>query len=106
MKVVDEKDFFLIENNKEVAGAIGLEYGAGVCQIAPIAIKPGSQGQGLGSRLITFSEQRAKEKNCHKIWCRSFKIYKASGFYKKMGFGVQPDSHLESFRTLRMVKLN
>jgi len=81
-----QREFFLGFKGKEAVGAVSLHCGSGVCLIDALAIKPEFQGYGLGKQLLNFAEKYARKKGCHKLWCFSLAIYKAKGFYLKMGF--------------------
>ena len=53
-----------------------------------VAVAPGQQGRGLGRRLMTFAEERAKEAGLSEIRLyTNEKMHENLTFYGKLGFG-------------------
>ena len=90
LKDMDKCDYFVIgDAPSEVSGVISLLLMRGTCKIDDLAVREDQQHKGLGTRLVLFAEKYARKKKCHKIWCTSSKELKASGFYRKLGFGLE-----------------
>ena len=53
--------------------------------IKTVWVAPGQRGQGLGSRLLTTAENRAREIGCHSAWLDTSNP-EAATFYLKRGY--------------------
>jgi predicted GNAT family N-acyltransferase len=62
-------------------------------QLRQMAVSSQLQGQGIGAKIITFSEQFAKEKGFKTIVLHARKT--ALGFYEKLGYVSFGDEYLE-----------
>ncbi len=79
-------EYFLIINDEEFLGGLSLRLNKNECELEAIAIKPRFQRSGVGSQLLEFAENLAKEKECRKIWCYSLESYNIGKFYQKHGW--------------------
>ncbi|MBU2503521.1 MAG: GNAT family N-acetyltransferase [Nanoarchaeota archaeon] len=79
MKTGRREYYLLVEEIGQ--GAIELEWGVNECELVAIAAHP--RGKGIGSRLITFAEDLALDKSCHKIWCYTLDTNHSEGFYSR-----------------------
>jgi predicted GNAT family N-acyltransferase len=70
-------------NDKLVATAVLVPEGT-KCKMQRVAVKENIQGKGIGSQLITFSEQVAKKKECTEMYCSARGT--AIPFYLKNGY--------------------
>lgn len=61
-------------------------------QLRYMAVKEGTQGLGIGKKLIEFAERKAREKSAEKIILQSREI--AIGFYEKCGYTIVEKSYL------------
>jgi len=91
-KIGGIREFYLI-SEEDKQGAIELRFDGNQCELVAIATNP--RGNGLGSQLIGFTEELARKKHCHQIWCYTLDENKATGFYKKMGW--EKEDYLPDF---------
>lgn len=68
-------------------GAISLKFDGNQCELKAIVVK--DKGRGHGSKLLAFAEDKAKEKQCTKIWCTSLVQHRVKDFYLKHGWIVE-----------------
>jgi predicted GNAT family N-acyltransferase len=62
-------------------------------KLRQMAVDNNLQGQGIGSKLISFTEKVAKEAGYNKIELHARKY--AEGFYQKLGYSVVGDEFFE-----------
>ncbi len=85
---------YLAEINNQAVGTFTLiinktlgHKGAGVALVETVAVKPESQGTGLGKKMMTEALKVAAEHSCYKLMLSSsLKREKAHGFYDNLGF--------------------
>ncbi len=81
------------DENKNILGVCRLQFNSPAeAQLRYMAVKEGTQGLGVGKKLIEFAQEKAKQKGTEKITLQSREI--AVGFYEKCGFKVIEKSYL------------
>ena len=75
--------------NKLVAIASTFRQGNDI-QVRKVAVDPSLQHQGVGSRLLQYITDRARESGATRIWCNARKS--ATGFYLRAGFKPNGDA--------------
>ena len=75
--------------NKMVAIASTFRRGNDV-QVRKFAVDPSLQHQDIGSRLLQYITDRARESGATRLWCNARKS--ATGFYLKTGFKPNGDA--------------
>ena len=75
--------------NKLVAIASTFRRGNDV-QVRKFAVDPSLQHQDIGSRLLQYITDRARESGATRLWCNARKS--ATGFYLKTGFKPNGDA--------------
>lgn len=63
------------------------------CKMQRVAVKQAIQGKGLGSQLMHFSEQVARENGCKEIYCSARST--AISFYLKNGYALEGEPYDE-----------
>ena len=64
--------------------------GAPNCHVSDIAVAPGLDGHGIGSRLLAFAETFAKGRGCRFVTLSVFPANtRARALYERHGFGVE-----------------
>jgi len=64
--------------------------GAPNCHISDIAVAPGLDGRGIGSRLLAFAEAFAKGRGCRFVTLSVFPANaRARALYERLGYGVE-----------------
>jgi ribosomal protein S18 acetylase RimI-like enzyme len=64
--------------------------GAPNCHISDLAVAPGMDGRGVGSRLLAFAETWAKQRGCRFITLGVFPgNARARALYERHGYGVE-----------------
>ena len=75
--------FLVLEENHRVVGCVALEsYGADLAEIRSLAVAPGTQGHGLGARLLRFAVVMARRRRIARI----FAVTHAPEFFARQGF--------------------
>ena len=82
--------FFVAEENKNVAGYIGMHKVLDECYIANVAVFPEYRRRGIGDQLLLYAEQRAQESGCSFI---SLEVRVSNSgaiaLYEKHGYEIQ-----------------
>ena len=81
------------ENTNLVACCILTIKNEDTMKLRQMAVANDLQGQGIGSKLISFTEKVAKEAGYNKIELHARKY--AEGFYQKLGYSVVGDEFCE-----------
>ena len=84
---VDELHIATSEDNTDTAVVVGaviihVRDEDGVAEIGPLAVSPSYQGQGIGSLLLKYAEDRHKVTEIGLVSCRT----DLEGFYSKRGY--------------------
>lgn len=93
----DTSQFFVAETADGTrAGFLHLQStidfftGAANCHVSDIAVAPGLEGRGIGSRLLAFAEAFAKGRGCRFVTLSVFpKNERARALYERHGYGVE-----------------
>jgi diamine N-acetyltransferase len=83
--------FFVIEENNEALGFIGIEPAFPILdslRIHKIYVLPNQQGKGLGKQLIDHAIVFAKSRNLSKLHLNVNRFNKAVDFYRHIGFSI------------------
>lgn len=81
------------DENRNILGVCRLQLNSpDEAQLRYMAVKGGTQGLGIGKKLIEYAEGKAKAKGAEKIILQSREI--AVGFYEKCGFTIVEKSYL------------
>jgi diamine N-acetyltransferase len=83
--------FFVIEENNEALGFIGIEPACPTSdslRIHKIYILPNQHGKGLGKQLIDHAIAFAKNRNLSKLHLNVNRFNKAVDFYRHIGFSI------------------
>lgn len=91
LKVVQDptREVYLVRDDTGLAGFLILcMTGALVGYIQTICIHPNRRGQGLGSRLVKFAEQRILEESPNVFMCVSSFNHDARRLYERLGYLV------------------
>ena len=88
--------FVAVTGNGSLAGFLHLQAtvdfltGAPNCHISDLAVAPGMDGHGVGSRLLAFAETWAKEHGCRYVTLGVFPgNARARSLYERHGYGVE-----------------
>lgn len=89
--------FFVAETeDRTLAGFLHLQStidffaGAPNCHISDIAVTPGLDGRGIGSRLLAFAESWANGRGCRFVTLSVFPANaRARALYERHGYGVE-----------------
>merc|ERR1712037_365564 len=80
------------DTSGKIVGSVRAEVGSDdVVYIGPVAVAPKHQGQGLGSRLLSFAEGLAPVSQVDVVSCRSdlFPMYERRGYVEKERYPVE-----------------
>jgi ribosomal-protein-alanine N-acetyltransferase len=91
LKVVQDptREVYLVRDDTGLAGFLILcMTGALVGYIQTICIHPNRRGQGLGSRLVKFAEERILEESPNVFMCVSSFNHDARRLYERLGYLV------------------
>jgi predicted GNAT family N-acyltransferase len=80
----DEATHFGLYYNESLVSVISLFADGKDVRFRKFATIHEFQGQGLGSQLLAYVIDHAREQQCEQIWCDARSS--AMGFYKKFGF--------------------
>jgi predicted GNAT family N-acyltransferase len=82
-----------INNSDEILGVCRLQFNsASEAQLRYMGVNSNTQGLGIGKKLISYAEQRAKEKGAKKMILQAREI--AVEFYKKCDYTIVEKSYL------------
>ena len=85
---IQNKEYFVIENEGKLVGAMSLRHRTNKISIETLVIKKPFQSQGFGTKFIEFAKQFTKEKKLNILHAYSFSDYHTTDFYTKRGFKV------------------
>ncbi len=93
----DTSHFFVAETEDgtragflHVQSTIDFFTGASNCHISDIAVAPGLDGRGIGSRLLAFAEAFAKGRGCRFVTLSVFPANgRARALYERRGYGIE-----------------
>lgn len=81
------------DENRNILGVCRVQFNSSdEAQLRYMAVKGGTQGLGIGKKLIEFAERKAREKSAEKMILQSREI--AIGFYEKCGYTIVEKSYL------------
>lgn len=81
--VLEETSKSPAELGRRVVGCVALEsYGADLAEIRSLAVAPGTQGHGVGARLLRFAVVMARRRRIARI----FAVTHAPEFFARQGF--------------------
>jgi N-acetylglutamate synthase-like GNAT family acetyltransferase len=81
------------DENRNILGVCRMQFNSPVeIQLRYMAVKEGTQGLGIGKKLIEFAQGKAKMKGAQKLILQSRES--AVGFYEKCGFKILEKSYL------------
>lgn len=85
-KQVESGAYFLAQHEGKTAGIISLRQRNEKLYIETLAVAPEYRRQKIGSQLVAFAKEKAKEKGLNQICACSFFEYKIGDFYTNQGF--------------------
>jgi ribosomal protein S18 acetylase RimI-like enzyme len=91
LRVVQDatREVYVARHGKEIVGFVILcMTGAFVGYIQTVCIHPERRGQGLGSRLVDFAEQRILRESPNVFMCVSSFNHDARRLYQRLGYQV------------------
>ena len=75
----------------------------GEAYVFMIAVDPDARGMGIGSKLLNWSEEIARQRGCDKMSLEVLGGNKAIGLYERQGYSAQPASCLSLASTFLFV---
>lgn len=87
-KQIQNKEYFVIEDEGRLAGVMSLRQRTNKINIETLVVRKEFQCKGLGSKFIEFAKQLTKERGFNILHAYSFSEYNAADFYLKKGFKV------------------
>jgi aminoglycoside 6'-N-acetyltransferase I len=85
-KQITNKEYFVLEQDGAVVAIMSLKKRKNKVSIDTLAVKKEFQGKGLGSQLVEFAKQYAKDNGFKSLHAYSFAEYNAVNFYLKQSF--------------------
>jgi N-acetylglutamate synthase-like GNAT family acetyltransferase len=85
-KQIKNGEYFLSERKGRIVGIISLRQRENKIHIETIAVRNGSQSEGIGTELIQFAKDFTKKKGLNILRAYSFYDYKRVDFYLNRGF--------------------
>ncbi|MHA2175823.1 MAG: arsenic resistance N-acetyltransferase ArsN2 [Candidatus Hodarchaeales archaeon] len=76
-------DFFIIRDDKKIAGCVGIEIYEDVGLLRSVAVHPSFQGKGLGQQMVGKMETYSAEQGLHTIYLLTDTAEK---FFLKLGY--------------------
>lgn len=77
------RDFVVFEKDGNIVGCSALQsYMQGLAEVKSLAVRKDCQGQGIGSELVRFNLEEARDLRFSKIFVLTYAI----GFFEKLGF--------------------
>jgi GNAT superfamily N-acetyltransferase len=85
-----KKEFTLIaKKDTIIVGYITIIADSGIAQIEPLMVLTELKGKGIGTKLITAAEEKARSLGVHKIWLETGADWESRFFYEKVGYTVR-----------------
>ena len=87
-KRIEDGQAWVLETGGVIAGIVVLEAdGQGALLLDTIAVAPSAQGQGIGRRLIAFTESEARRRNCQQVRLYTHVLMVENiALYNRLGF--------------------
>ena len=87
-KRIEDGQAWVLETGGMIAGFVVLEDdGQGALLLDNIAVAPSAQGQGVGRRLIAFTESEARRRNCQQVRLYTHVLMVENiALYNRLGF--------------------
>ena len=87
-KRIEDGQAWVLETGGVIAGIVVLEDdGQGALLLDNIAVAPSAQGQGIGRRLIAFTESEARRRNCQQVRLYTHVLMVENiALYNRLGF--------------------
>jgi ribosomal protein S18 acetylase RimI-like enzyme len=92
----EQKFRFKATEDGKLVGFLYGKHESGVIYISSIITAENARGKGIGTMLISKSEEVGKKLGAHKMWLITGKKWSENAFYQKVGFkiiGTLPDFH-------------
>jgi N-acetylglutamate synthase-like GNAT family acetyltransferase len=81
------------DDKGDIMGVCRLQMNsASIAQLRFMAVTENKQGTGIGKKLISYAEEKARQKGATTVILQSREI--ALEFYKKCGYGIKEKSFL------------
>jgi ribosomal protein S18 acetylase RimI-like enzyme len=77
------------KKNEEIIGFISCVVKAGITYIDCVLVSFDHRRGGIGRRLVSEAENKAKELGSHKIWLETGSNWTAKKLYEKIGYSVR-----------------
>ena len=95
LKEIELGNQFVVREDSEVVGAMGLKMLDKEAYIESLAVKSDRHGRGIGKNLVDFAKRRARKERKPLLTVESFCVYGVKDFYLKCGFKI--DSELGEY---------
>ena len=84
---IENYPVWLAESEGHIIGGLIMDFDDGRASIANIAVSPGFQGQGIGSRLMRHAEAKAREKNFSELYLTTHVLLEENlSLYRHLGW--------------------
>ena len=82
-----------LDEKEDIIGVCRLQMNSpSIAQLRFMAVKENKQGSGIGKKLISYAEEKARQKGATTLILQSREI--ALEFYKKCGYSIKEKSFL------------
>ncbi len=85
-KQIERGEYYIAGENGKAVGAMSLRERNGMLYIETLAVVKDIQSKGVGSKLVEFTKQFARENNFKILRTTSFYEYGVKDFYINQGF--------------------
>jgi ribosomal protein S18 acetylase RimI-like enzyme len=104
---IEAGQVWVLETDGMIVGLVVLEDdGDGSLLLDNIAVAPSAQGQGIGRRLISFTESEARRRGCHQIRLYTHVLMVENiALYNRVGFQETGRVSEKGFDRVYMAKL-
>jgi ribosomal protein S18 acetylase RimI-like enzyme len=103
--VLRDMECWLSASDTRLDGALILDFRADDMLIWSVAAHPDSRGSGVGSALLQFAEQRAREEGRDTIRLYTAKVYEFNvAWYLRSGFSVESEEDYRGRTRVNMIK--
>lgn len=87
-KQIDNGEYFVAEVDGKTVGILSLRQRGPKMYIETLAVLPEYRRQKIGTKLVEFAKNTAKEKGLARVCACSFLEYKIGDFYLNQGFSL------------------
>jgi ribosomal protein S18 acetylase RimI-like enzyme len=88
-------EFYILQKDSTDIGFLAIEQAGDELKVNKVYVLPEVQGCGAGKQLMDKAIERAKAKNCTRLFLQVNRANKAKFFYDKLGFTIRKEEKFD-----------